>query len=111
MFRSRRHIVLLFVLFVLQLCLDPEDVYYPSTYLEIAIKKSQMPVSLTLISMLTIIDTVEHNCAEFPEKMLNMLPLPRNVVNSILSEYELQHNTYFNEFVAPHIDYRLPNEY
>ena len=111
MFRSRRHIVLLFVLFVLQLCLDPEDVYYPSTYLEIAIKKSQMPVSLTLISMLTIIDTVEHNCAEFPEKMLNMLPLPRNVVDSILSEHELQNNTYFNEFVSPHIHYRLPNEY
>ena len=61
--------------------------------------------------MLTIIDTVEHSCADSPGKVLNMLPLPQNVVSSIVNEYELQSDTYFNEFVAPHIDYRLPNEY
>ena len=72
---QKTHCIIIIFWFILQLCLDPEDVYYPSTYLEIAIKKSQMPLSLTLISMLTIIDTVEHNCTESPGKVLNMLPL------------------------------------
>ena len=76
-----------------------------------AIKLSNTPISLKLLSTLVIIDTIEANCMESIEKGLGMLPLPKTIVDSILCEFEMQTDKYFKEFVEPNIKYKLPNEY
>ena len=82
----------------------------PPRFVDMATEINNQPISLKLLSTLAIIYIIEMDSSYTAENFLKLLPLPKCVAQSILTEFEYQVELYFNKYIEPHTEYKYPNK-
>ena len=80
-------------------------------FVDLATKINNQPISLKLLSTLAIVYIIERDFSDTAENFLKLLPLPKCVTQSILTEFEYQVELYFNKYIEPHTECKYANEY
>ena len=80
------------------------------------IRLHQRQLSLQLCTIIKIADTLNDKINDpfNPENFIPLfssLKLPKNFINEILTEIDLQRTIYFDNIISPKIIYQYPNEY
>ena len=81
--------------------------------LDLFLKINNRPISLKLLSTLTIVSFLDKKLVPFGSvcDLLNTLHLPKRVHQDIIDEYYYQVELFFNTVIEPTIQYSYPNEY